>query len=409
MKTRVFLLTLILILVEARFAQVSASPVTVHEHYFAKSIVVQAANWRPANVSSSFTQDDAYVYAYTNASFAVSNFTWKWYDPSGALYTSWNETHTCETRFCRFYTYMELANHTSADRIGKWRMDLLADGVLLYSDHFTLLPVIEEENYWYFDLYSNQPQSGPLRAHVNLTVTIHPDNVTWSGYSVRMPYAANITAYEFGTNRPLQVVTRNDSSVIVEFGAQRRDGYKFTMSFDLASGFESHTDQLSDRYYRDFNLTWYEYVGVHPVPQDFTVVLPSGCTLVHVMAPANYTTELIRSENRHFVSFNMTAPPDQVSVWSILFQNMTLLPTPQAGYSVLAMELPILPLTVGDVGIWAGIMALILLTTGELLSPRYARTDLVINRKRLRAVAFVVTIILLATILFVVYKILVGV
>jgi hypothetical protein len=417
-----------LTLTEAGFAQVfaqgSVNSVTVHRHFFFKSLVptkwtaANPANWRAANISASFTQDDEFVYAYTNASFIVpKNFTWQWYDPTGALYTSWSARVTCMTLFCTNYVYLALAGHSSADRLGKWRMNLLADGVLLYSDYFTLLPVINEEDYWYFNLYTNQAQSGPPRAHVNLTVTIHPHNLKWTYYGVKMPYAANITAYDFGTNRALQVITGTDNRVVVDFGEPRGDDYKLVLSFDLAYGFESQGELSSSHYrYRSFNLTWDEYVEVHPVPQKFTIALPSGSTLVQVITPTNYTTGTIMGENRPVVSFNLTAPPDQILGWSIIFYNETVLvartTTTQAAVtgnyaSALALELPILPLTLGDITIWAAIMSLILLTTSELLSPRYGRSVMVTNRRRLRAAALVVTIIFLGAVALVIYEMIV--
>jgi len=50
-------------------------------------------------------------------------------------------------------------------------------------------------------------------------------------------------------------------------------------------------------------------------------------------------------------------------------------------------------------------IAIILLVTSELLSPYYGRTGLLINKKRLRAVAFVVALIFLATVAYRIYDI----
>ena len=63
------------------------------------------------------------------------------------------------------------------------------------------------------------------------------------------------------------------------------------------------------------------------------------------------------------------------------------------------------PLGLWDLSLWLAVTAIILLITSELLSPRYGRTGITINTKRLRIVAVVVALIFLATVAYKVYQI----
>ena len=63
------------------------------------------------------------------------------------------------------------------------------------------------------------------------------------------------------------------------------------------------------------------------------------------------------------------------------------------------------PLGFWDLSLWTAIIAIILLATSELLSPYYGRTGLLIDKKRLRAVALVVALIFLATVAYRIYDI----
>jgi len=56
------------------------------------------------------------------------------------------------------------------------------------------------------------------------------------------------------------------------------------------------------------------------------------------------------------------------------------------------------PLSFWDISLWLAITAVILLITSELLSPYYGKTDIRISKKKLRNVAFAVSILFLATI-----------
>jgi len=64
-----------------------------------------------------------------------------------------------------------------------------------------------------------------------------------------------------------------------------------------------------------------------------------------------------------------------------------------------------LPLGFWDLSLWTAVVAIILLVTSELLSPYYGRTGILINRKRLRAVALVVALIFLGTVAYRIYEI----
>jgi hypothetical protein len=56
------------------------------------------------------------------------------------------------------------------------------------------------------------------------------------------------------------------------------------------------------------------------------------------------------------------------------------------------------PLGFWDISLWLAVTAIILLVTSELISPYYGKTNLVINRKRLRNVALSVSALFLITV-----------
>jgi hypothetical protein len=56
------------------------------------------------------------------------------------------------------------------------------------------------------------------------------------------------------------------------------------------------------------------------------------------------------------------------------------------------------PLTFWDTSLWLAVTAIILLITSELISPYYGRTNLLINKKRLKNAALTVSILFLATV-----------
>lgn len=56
------------------------------------------------------------------------------------------------------------------------------------------------------------------------------------------------------------------------------------------------------------------------------------------------------------------------------------------------------PLGFSDISLWLATTAIILLITSELISPYYGRTNIPINKKRLRNAALVISSIFLITV-----------
>jgi len=56
------------------------------------------------------------------------------------------------------------------------------------------------------------------------------------------------------------------------------------------------------------------------------------------------------------------------------------------------------PLGFWDISLWLAVTAIILLITSELISPYYGKTNLLINKKRLRNVALTVSTVFLITV-----------
>lgn len=56
------------------------------------------------------------------------------------------------------------------------------------------------------------------------------------------------------------------------------------------------------------------------------------------------------------------------------------------------------PLSFWDISLWLAITAIVLLITSELISPYYGKTNLLINKKRLRNVAIIVSTLFLITV-----------
>jgi hypothetical protein len=65
----------------------------------------------------------------------------------------------------------------------------------------------------------------------------------------------------------------------------------------------------------------------------------------------------------------------------------------------------IFPLSLSDMSLLLCMMAIILLVTSELLSPDYSKANVLVNRKRLRNAAAVVSILFLATIAIIIFNI----
>ena len=63
------------------------------------------------------------------------------------------------------------------------------------------------------------------------------------------------------------------------------------------------------------------------------------------------------------------------------------------------------PLSFWDISLWLAVTAIILLTTSELISPYYGKTNLPINKKRLRTAALTMGILFLITVAIRIYGI----
>jgi hypothetical protein len=66
------------------------------------------------------------------------------------------------------------------------------------------------------------------------------------------------------------------------------------------------------------------------------------------------------------------------------------------------------PLSLWDISLWLAITAIILLVASELVSPYYAKTNLIINKKRLRNVALTVSSLFLITVAMRIFDIIIS-
>jgi hypothetical protein len=406
-KTRLLLIITLLVLV----GLTTSAPVRgiqVYDYGFVKEVSWTARGQIVlGNKTSSFTQDDRFVIAYVTAAFYATDLTSQWYDPTGQLYYNQTIQADCAVSPCTFLFWLTVANSAPATTPGLWRMDLLVDGFKLYSAYFSITPVIIENDYWNF----NVTQSAPPRVHGDLIVAIHPDNRTWSSYSRYIPYAANLTAHESATNRPLNVITQNNTLVVVDLGGARADGYTFVLSFDLNSS--SVVASLNGWSGGSFAFAWqdepWEHVtwqrSIHPTPEAFNITLPKAATLVDIVGSHVMTLDYsVAGGERTSVSFTATVPADQSFGWTIIYRDFTFrnLHSPQQSSTpvevslALGQQIPVLPLTFGALSLWTAIMSAFLLTASELLSPIYARTGLLVNRRRLRIAALILMAIFIA-------------
>jgi len=56
------------------------------------------------------------------------------------------------------------------------------------------------------------------------------------------------------------------------------------------------------------------------------------------------------------------------------------------------------PLSFWDISLWLAITAIILLITSELISPYYGKTNILINKRRIRNVSIIVSTLFLITV-----------
>lgn len=389
--------------------RISATPavsILVYDHGLTRQInYTQRGHFAAVNKTSTFTQDNSFVYAYFTAALSSANVTWLWYDPQGELFLNQTQELNCAVSPCTFVYRFPLWSTDPTLRFGFWTMILRAGGFNLYAEHFSVISVITQDNYWNFDI----EQSDPPRVHGDLMVTIHPSNETWSSYLVYLSFAANITAYEFPSHHTLDLVASNKTGrVVVNLGGARSDGYRFVLSYDVAYGIQ----ELGGGF---FVFDWHESTWdifrneYHAVPQSFNISLPARATFLDITGLNAMTLDLRRAEGSSgsVVGFERTLPPGEAFGWAILYrdsafansQPATETPTnPLEGglNTVLAQSLPFLPLTFGSLSLWAAVMSVFLLTGSELLAPAYGKTNVVINRRRLRMATLIPVCIFLA-------------
>ncbi len=386
----------------SRVGATPAAAIVVSGHGVTNQITyTQKGHFVPGNKTSVFTQDDPVVYAYFTAALANANVTWLWIDPGGQLFLNQTQQLECDVSPCTFVYYFSLRHTDAAAKFGLWTLTLRAGGINLYSDYFSVIPVILQDNYWNFEV----TQSAPPRVHGDLIVTIHPSNGTWSSYLVYLPFATNITAYEFPSKRTLDVVASNKTGrVVVDLGAERSDGYRFALSFDLVYGLYGLPGGV-------FVFDWQESGwgtfsdGYHSVPGSFNITLPAGATFLDIAGINAMTLNpSVTESSRPVVRFRTTLLPAQNFGWTMLYRNSTHdNSNPNSGTNtvgglnlIFAQPIPFLPLTLGSLGLWAAIMSIFMLTGSELLASAYGRTGVLINRRRLRIAALILAGIFLA-------------
>lgn len=66
------------------------------------------------------------------------------------------------------------------------------------------------------------------------------------------------------------------------------------------------------------------------------------------------------------------------------------------------------PLTFWDISLWLAVTAIILLVTAELISPYYGKTNLVIEKRRLRQTALLLGILFMITVMIRIYGIIIS-
>ena len=65
------------------------------------------------------------------------------------------------------------------------------------------------------------------------------------------------------------------------------------------------------------------------------------------------------------------------------------------------------PLSLWDISLWLAVTAIILLVTSELISPHYGKTNIHVEKKRLRNVALTISILFLITVVIRIYEIII--
>lgn len=66
------------------------------------------------------------------------------------------------------------------------------------------------------------------------------------------------------------------------------------------------------------------------------------------------------------------------------------------------------PLSFWDISLWLAVTAIILLITSELTSPYYGKTNILINKKRLKNAALTMGVLFLITVAIRIYEIIIS-
>ena len=298
-------LSLVVVLMVTLIAGVAIQPANaavtqVKQHVFAQGINKSGRNWTPINVTNTFTQDDAYVYAFTDASFSQTNFTWVWYDPGGALYQTHSENWGCGGISCQFYDGLAVAGTDAATKFGTWRMDLLADGKLLYSDKFTIAAVIHEDFNWTINIYRNDTVA------VELDETVHPLGQQWTerGFDTDSSLGLTNFAAHDSRGRTLLVTVKTTGSRIaftVLFPETETSDYAYTLTYNVLSAVSAASNGQKV-------LGWGWCTGVYPLPQNVTVYLPQNYELVEVQNVPTNTVQTSTMNGDQVVKFSGVAP-----------------------------------------------------------------------------------------------------
>ncbi len=387
--------------VGTRVGATTAVAIVVYDHGLTRQINYTPRGHIKVNKTSTFIQDDPVVYAYFTAALASANVTWLWYEPDGELYLNQTQQLQCDVSPCSFINWLALEYTNASTKPGLWRFTLRAGGYDLYSEYFSVISVVTQDDYWKFEI----TQSLPLRTHGDLMVTLHPSNKTWNSFLVYLPFGRNITAYEFPSHHKLDLVTENKTGrVVVNLGAPRSDGYTFVLSFGI-------TNVVWGLGRGIFVFNWYAYGdGFHSIPGSFNISLPTGARFLD-MAGLNAMAldfNVRRGSSRAAVGFETTLPAGQVWFgWTMLYHDPSQENSPPTSIApttpsegglnlVLAQPIPFLPLTLGSMSLWTAIMSIFLLTGSELLAPAYGKTGVLINRRRLRVAALILAGIFLA-------------
>jgi hypothetical protein len=323
----------------ATLPSASAKLTQLHSHYFAKWRLnppcPPVCQYIPVNITNTFAADDVLVAAFMNASYPTpTNLTSVWYDPTGALYDRSSDVWTCYLAYCVTFGYQIINDTRMARMPGVWRYDHFADGVLLYSDRFTLTPAIFQQFSPVFRL------DLPTHARVDFTVTVHPKpqvldkngsldwtigNLTEWSPNLGGTGISNISARDYKTNESVMVTPREaaaDRRLHVYFGGPRGDGYTFVLSFDLVSPFIGYS--ATDGVYW-LKWAWGVVGGIESIPQQVTVVLPQGFSLKDIAVRQNDTVRRVQRVNyttslrggRMSISFSAPISYNSLVEWTV--------------------------------------------------------------------------------------------